>query len=249
MAATTFPRSRKAKSSAAAERAAKERRQLYIVAGLGVLLLIVVAFEVLPKVLHGSSAPTAPVVTTPATTAPAVASVAQTAAGRAALRRILRQPSRDPFVGRVPSTPTALGSVSGPPGVHDPFAKPGSASSSRTPVVKAPAAAQTIKGTIVIGTPGGGAVAQHGWIVILASLPTSKGKTAATAFAAKARRAGAGTVSILNSSNRRPLRGGYWVVYTGPFSSLAAVNQHASAVHAHGYGSAYIRQLIVYKKK
>jgi len=249
MSATTFPRGRNAKASAAAERAAKERRQLYIVCGLGVLLLLVVAFEVLPKVMGGSSAPPAPTVTTPAPASSAPAAASETAAGKAALRHALRQPARDPFVGHVPSTPTALGNVSGPAGVHDPFAKAGSAGSSSAPVLTTPAATQTIKGTIVIGKPGGGAVAQHGWIVILASLPTSKGKAAATVFAAKAKRAGAGTVSILNSSNSRPLRGGYWVVYTGPFSSLADVNQHASAVHAHGYGSAYIRQLIVYKKK
>jgi hypothetical protein len=246
MAATTFPR-RNAKANAAAERAAKERRQLYMVVGLGALLLIVLAVEVLPKVLHSSSAPPAaapaptPVVSTPTATA-------QTAAGKAALRHVLRQPARDPFVGRVPSVPTALGNVPGPAGVHDPFSEPGSASSTvSVPVQQAPV--QAIQGTIVIGTPGAGAVKQHGWIVILASLPTSKGRAAATAFAAKARRNGAGSVSILNSSNRRPLRGGYWVVYSGPYATLGEVDQHAAAVHSHGFASAYVRQLIVYRKK
>ena len=64
-----------------------------------------------------------------------------------------------------------------------------------------------------------------------------------------AERAGVGSLSILNSSKRRPLRGGYWVVYTGPFSTLAQVNHNASGVHARGFTSAYIRQLIVYRKK
>jgi hypothetical protein len=64
-----------------------------------------------------------------------------------------------------------------------------------------------------------------------------------------AKRAGVGSLSVLNSSNRRPLRGGYWVVYTGPFSTLAQGNSNASSVHSHGFTSAYIRQLIVYKKK
>ncbi len=247
MAATTFPR-RNAKANAAAERAAKERRQLYIVVGLGALLLIVLAVEVLPKVLHGSSsAAPAPATTTPATTA-TVPAAGETAADKAALRHVLRQPARDPFAGNVPTSPTVIGSVPGPAGVHDPFAKPGSASSTvQAPVQQAPV--QAIQGTIVIGTPGAGAVKEHGWIVILASLPTSKGKAAATAFAAKAKRNGAGSVSILNSSNRRPLRGGYWVVYSGPYATLGDVNQHAAAVHSHGYGSAYVRQLIVYRKK
>ncbi len=246
MAATTFPR-RNAKANAAAARAAKERRQLYVVMALGALLLIMLAVEVLPKMLHGSSTPPA-AAPAPAPVAPAPTSTTQTTAGRAALRRVLREPARDPFVGNVPSAPTALGSVPGPAGVHDPFSAPGASSAaSQVPVKQAPV--QAIKGTIVIGTPGGGAVAQHGWIVILASLPTSKGRSAAIAFATKAKHAGAGSVSILNSSNRRPLRGGYWVVYTGPFSTLTQVNQRATDVHSHGYGSAYVRELVVYKKK
>jgi len=246
MAATTIQR-RNPKARAAEARAAKERRQLYLVVGLGALLLIVLLFE-LPKVLkHSSTPPSTPAATTPTTAVP-TAPAAATAADTAALRHALRQPARDPFAGRVPSSPTAIGSVPGPAGVRDPFSSPGSASSTpQAPVQKAPV--QAIKGTIVIGTPGGGAVAEHGWIVILASLPTSKGRNAAIAFAAKAKRAGAGSVSILNSSNRRPLRGGYWVVYTGPFSTLGQVNQRAADVHSHGYGSAYVRQLVVYKKK
>jgi hypothetical protein len=101
----------------------------------------------------------------------------------------------------------------------------------------------------VIGTPGGGAVAEHGWIVILASIPTGEGRAAAESAAAAARRGGVGGVSILNSSKRKPLRGGYWVVYTGPFPSQGVANQNANHVHGRGYDSAYIRQLIVYKKK
>jgi hypothetical protein len=147
-------------------------------------------------------------------------------------------------------TPAAdtLGSVPNPPGLHDPFASgssPEGATAPPAPTVPGPA----IKGTIVIGKPGSGTVAQHGWIVILASIPTAKGKGAATSFAAAAKRAGVGSPSILNSSNRRPLRGGYWVVYTGPFSTLGEVNRGAGAVHGRGFTSAYIRQLIVYKKK
>ncbi len=101
--------------------------------------------------------------------------------------------------------------------------------------------------TIVIGKPGGNRVAKHGWIVILASIPTAEGRSSATSFAAKARTAGLSPVSVLNSSNRRPLRGGYWVVYTGPYATLSAVNSRAGSVHSRGYPTAYIRQLIVYR--
>ena len=52
---------------------------------------------------------------------------------------------------------------------------------------------------------------------------------------------------MLNSSNRRPLRGGYWVVYTGPYATLSAVTSRAGSVHSQGYPTAYIRELIVYR--
>ena len=98
----------------------------------------------------------------------------------------------------------------------------------------------------MIGRPGGHRVAKRGWIVILASIPTRNGRSAALSFARGARRS-VGGVSVLNSSNRRPLRGGYWVVYTGPYSTLAAVSQRAGSIHAAGYRTAYIRELISYR--
>ena len=87
---------------------------------------------------------------------------------------------------------------------------------------------------IVIGRPGGHRVAKRGWIVILASIPTNNGRGAAVRFARGAR-GDVGGLSVLNSSNRRPLRGGYWVVYSGPYSTLAAVSRRAGRIHAAGY--------------
>lgn len=249
MAAATI--SRRGVKAAAAERAAKERRQKYIVIGLAVLLVIVLAFE-LPHLLSGGgsspavSAPSATPATTPTVT-PATGTAAS-AAQQALYRRALRQRPHDVFAGSVAPQPDTLGSVANPPGLHDPFASP-SAPESNTAPPPAKAPAPPILGTIVIGKPGAGSVAVHGWIVILASIPTAHGKHAASSFATTAERGGVGTVSILNSSKRRPLRGGYWVVYTGPFDTLAQVNRHAGAVHARGFTTAYIRQLIIYRKK
>ena len=98
----------------------------------------------------------------------------------------------------------------------------------------------------MIGRPGAHRVATHGWIVILASIPTGSGRNAATRFARGAR-ANVGGLSILNSSNRRPLRGGYWVVYAGPYASLGTVSRKAGGIHAAGYRSAYIRELVTYR--
>jgi hypothetical protein len=124
-------------------------------------------------------------------------------------------------------------------GGPDPFTASSAASSSSA----SPAA---LPQRIVIGRPGGHRVAKRGWIVILASIPTGTGRDAAVRFASGARR-NVGALSILNSSKRRPLRGGYWVVYSGPHSTLAAVSRRAGDVHAAGYRTAYIRELVVYR--
>lgn len=221
-----------------------------MVIGLCVLLAVILAYEV-PKLMKAgstsssSSAP-APVVTTPVASAPTVEQAGQSKALKAALK----QPPRDVFIQQTAGSPTTLGSVATPPGVHDPFASPRSSEAAVVPVTPtvAPKTPQ-LPGKIVLGTPGPGKVAQTGWIVILASIPTAAGQSSATSFAKSAGKAGLGKISILNSSNRKPLRGGFWVVYTGPYGSLTQVSTAADNVHKSGFTGAYIRELIVYKAK
>ena len=220
----------RARSAYAAKAAAKERRQKKIAIGGFVILFLVLAYEV-PHLLKRGSGGAAPVVVQP--TPPPV---------KTTLPKALRgSATADPFAGRslAGSDPQAGAAAPGP----DPFRAPGqsTAASSVAPAV------QVLPQTIVIGTAGGGRKAVHGWIVILASIPTAQGQSSANSFARSARQRGLVPVSVLNSSNRRPLRGGYWVVYTGPYPTLNAVTQSASSVHNSGYGSAYIRQLIIYR--
>lgn len=255
MAAATA--SRRGRQAAAAERAAKERRQLIMVVGLAVVLVIVLAVE-LPGLLGrgggggASSTSTTPGAgTTTPTPTPTVAtpSAAQTKALAAERRQVEKQKPHDVFAQvSVAPAPNTLGSIPNPPGLHDPFASPSAPESNVAPAAPKPPA-PAISGTIVIGKPGAGTVAVHGWIVILASIPTAQGQASASQLQRVAGKAGFGAVSVLNSSNRKPLRGGYWVVYTGPFNTLGQVNANAAKVHSHGFTSAYIRQLIVYKKK
>jgi hypothetical protein len=221
----------------AAAQAAKQRRQMIMVGALCVALVGIIIFEAptFMKLFRGSpsAAPPAPVVTVQT----------QTPNTEQALAAIRHRPASDPFSARVSvAGDSSVRNVPTPPGARDPFAVPASSTSS------APAAAANtpLPEQIVIGTPGGNRVARHGWIVILASIPTSQGETTATKFAASARQNGVDQVSVLNSSNRKPLRGGYWVVYTGPFKSLNDVSARAGQVHSHGYATAYIRELIVY---
>jgi hypothetical protein len=219
------------RSAHAAAIAAKQRRQRILLVGLLVVVVVVLAYEA-PGLIHrvrgtsssGSSVPTA-VNSTPSRP-------------RTLPKAFRRSEAADPFVTR--SLSNGDSQVTASSAGRDPFAAPGSAAASR------PAVANPLPEQIVIGRPTGrGSI--HGWIVILASIPTDNGRASAVSFANEARRNGVDNVLVLNSSNRRPLRGGYWVVYSGPVSSLAAVNALAGRVHGRGYGSAYIRELLVYR--
>ena len=245
---TTAARRTKA-AAAAQQRAAKERRQRYMVIGLVALLVVVLAFEV-PKLMKAgsssSSSTSAPAVVTPAPVAP----TADSAQESKALKALLKQPPHDVFTAQGTGSATTFGSVATPAGLHDPFASPHSSEAAVVAVTPAaPPKTPQLPGKIVLGTPGAGKVAVTGWIVILASIPTDAGESSATSFAQTAGKAGLGKISILNSSNRKPLRGGFWVVYTGPFGSLTQVSSAADNVHKSGFTGAYIRELIVYKAK
>ncbi len=98
----------------------------------------------------------------------------------------------------------------------------------------------------MVGTPSSpNAVAKHGWIVVLASVRTGAGRAYAERVATGAR-GRLGTVSVLDSSTRRPLRAGYFVVYTGPYGSRSAVQRAAGTAHSAGYRTAYVREIVRY---
>ena len=214
--------------------AAKQRRQKILVAVLAVVLVALLAYEV-PHVLKRSGSGS----TAAAPAAPSAA-VATPAPGHEAKRLRGSGNGADPFAVRsLPNGDSRPAAAGGP----DPFTAPAAPSSSTATPAAPPAA---LPKQIVIGRPGGHRVARQGFIVILASIATRNGRGAALRFAGTARR-NVGTLSVLNSSNRRPLRGGYWVVYSGPYSTLGAVSRRAGDIHAAGYRTAYIRELITYR--
>lgn len=245
--------SQRRKTAFADAAAAKQRRQKIIVIVGCVLLVLILAYEVphtLKLLNKPSAAPAAP--STASSVGPAPTVSAPT--GGKALRALRRHAPSDPFSsGQVAGGVPTYGAVAGPKGLHDPFVSTGSsdavASTPSPPAVTSPPVVQILPKQIVIGAPGSGRVASHGWIMILASVPTGQGRAKATQIAKHARNQGLTFVSLLNSSNSRPLRGGYWVVYTGPYPTLASVNSAAKRVHASGFGDAYLRELIVYKSK
>jgi hypothetical protein len=254
MSSVSLSQRRKSKFADAA--VAKQRRQKIIVIVGCVLLVLILAYEVphTLKMLNKSSAAPAA-----STAAPSVSSTPATAAaavtGGKALRALRRHSPIDPFSsGQVAGGVPSYGAVASPKGLRDPFVATGSssdssASTSSSSTVTSTPAVHILPKQIVIGQPGAGRVSSHGWIMILASVPTGQGRAKATQVAKQARNHGVTFVSILNSSKSRPLRGGYWVVYTGPYPTLGSVNTAAKHVHASGFGDAYVRELIVYKSK
>jgi len=62
---------------------------------------------------------------------------------------------------------------------------------------------------------------RDGWTIALASLPQTEGRRAAVARARRARARGLPEVGILDSSRYASLHPGYWVVFSGVYSSEA----------------------------
>ena len=60
-----------------------------------------------------------------------------------------------------------------------------------------------------------------GWTIALASVPQTEGRRVAVARAREARRTGLSSVGILDSSRYASLHPGYWVVFTGIYTSEA----------------------------
>jgi hypothetical protein len=209
---------------------AKERRTRIVAAVLIVLLAALLAYQ-LPKMLGrgGSSSSATPAAPATPVTGPVT---------HRKLPARLRGTGSDPFA--APGVGDLDPGIA-PGGGRVPFA----ARLSGSEAVSTPAAPSPLPRRIVIGTPGANKHLVHGWIVILASIPVSRGHGAAVRFARGVD--GLGSVSILNSSTRRPLRGGYWVVYAGPVKTLNSVSRLASRVHSAGYRGAYIRELYRYR--
>lgn len=67
-------------------------------------------------------------------------------------------------------------------------------------------------------------VGTDAWTIVLASVPKVDGSGEAVALAEAARRRGLTPAGVLDSSRYPSLRPGYWMAYTGVFSSEAEAN-------------------------
>jgi hypothetical protein len=222
--------------------AAKERKKkIFAFAGIGVLgvLLFIQGPRMLELFDSGS---------TPVAAPPAPATTAEPAEPEQPPRFGSR--SVDPFSARaLANNDPEAGSVPAPAGTRDPFRQTGAGAPApgETPA-KPPSAPSPspLPRRIIVGTPTRDGVSTRGWIVVIASIPTSNGIRSAERFATQVRRDGLTAIGVLESSTRKPLRAGYFVVYNGPYATLSAVRRATDHVHAFGYRTAYIREIIRY---
>ena len=63
--------------------------------------------------------------------------------------------------------------------------------------------------------------AEHGWTIVLVSVPKTRGRNAAVVAAQQARARGLGQVGVLDSSAFASLRPGYWMAFTGKYETEA----------------------------
>jgi hypothetical protein len=84
---------------------------------------------------------------------------------------------------------------------------------------------------------------RSGWTLVLASLPASSGRAAATARARDALEAGLPRVGVMESERFTSLHPGYYVVFSGVYGSLSEAQDAASEAADAGFGNSYGRRI------
>jgi hypothetical protein len=84
---------------------------------------------------------------------------------------------------------------------------------------------------------------KSGWTVVLGSLPTANGRAFALAQARAAEHSGLQAVGIIDSSQYASLHPGYYVLFTGVYTSFDDANTAATTAQSRGYRRAYPRRI------
>jgi cell division septation protein DedD len=103
-----------------------------------------------------------------------------------------------------------------------------------SPPQQKPAVPQTLK-----AWPAG----QSGWTVVLQSLPAANGRSFALAQARVAEHSGLQDVGIIDTAQYSSLHPGYYVLFTGVYSSLDDASTAVTTARSHGYPRAYARRI------
>jgi hypothetical protein len=108
-----------------------------------------------------------------------------------------------------------------------------------TPTTPPPATTTAPRPGALTAWPAG----RSGFTVVLQSIPSSAGRSLALARARDASRAGLPQVGVLDSSRYASLHPGYYVVFSGIYSSRSQADRARSAAVAKGFELAYSREI------
>ena len=114
---------------------------------------------------------------------------------------------------------------------------------SATPTTPSPAPAPPPPPPPAPGAIGAWPAGQNGYTVVLNSVPTSSGRADAVSLAKAALKAGLTDVGVLDSSRYSSLHPGYYVVFSGIYSSQAEADTALASARAAGFAGAYTRQI------
>jgi hypothetical protein len=84
---------------------------------------------------------------------------------------------------------------------------------------------------------------RNGWTIVLFSYPITAGTDAPYATAARAAHAGLPEVGVIQSGQFSSLHPGYYIVFSGVYSSVGEAEAALRTVRASGFSSAYTRQI------
>jgi hypothetical protein len=84
---------------------------------------------------------------------------------------------------------------------------------------------------------------ESGWTVVLQSLPATNGRAFALAQVRAAVHGGVTDVGILDSSKYSSLHPGYYVLFSGVYTSFDDANTGVTTARSHGYPRAYARRI------
>jgi hypothetical protein len=84
---------------------------------------------------------------------------------------------------------------------------------------------------------------QDGYTIVLKSVPVGEGRAEADAAAQQARANGLPQVGVLNSSNYSSLTPGYYVAFSGIYSSQSQATSALPNARSNGFPTAYVREV------
>jgi hypothetical protein len=141
---------------------------------------------------------------------------------------------------------TIVATEGGPP--HAPTTSPGTSTVTLPGVSTGPPVTPTAPPPATTTAPAPGSLTswpagRTGYTVVLESLPTSSGRSLALERAKAASRGGLPQVGVIDSSRYSSLHPGYYVVFSGIYSSFGQAQSAQASAAAKGFRLAYARQI------